>query len=161
MIKVTSVEHRGDYRLALRFSDGSDGEADLRDHLGHRAFAPVRDVARFSEAFVAHGTVCWPGELDLAPERLYALANGLPIPDSFEAADANEREVSLRELRKLAGKTQDRVSEAMSIDQAELSRLERRGDCKVSTLRRFVEALGGQLEIAAVVNGKRVTLRGV
>ncbi len=45
--------------------------------------------------------------------------------------------------------------------QAELSRFERREDRKLSTLRKYVEALGGELEIAAVFGNKRITLTGV
>jgi hypothetical protein len=42
--------------------------------------------------------------------------------------------------------------------QSELSRLERRPDHLVSTLRRYVKALGGELEVTAVLGAKRVKL---
>jgi hypothetical protein len=45
--------------------------------------------------------------------------------------------------------------------QAELSRVERREDHLVSTLRRYVEALDGHLEVVAVVGNKRIVLSGV
>jgi hypothetical protein len=45
--------------------------------------------------------------------------------------------------------------------QGEVSRLENREDYRLSTLRRFVQALGGSLEVIAHVGDKTVKLRGV
>ena len=73
-----------------------------------------------------------------------------------------EREVfdmNLVELRCELGVTQVQVAEAADMTQGELSRLERRDDHLVSTLRRCVEAMGGELELTAVVGSKRVKLR--
>ncbi|GAC1351988.1 MAG: helix-turn-helix transcriptional regulator [Polyangiales bacterium] len=69
--------------------------------------------------------------------------------------------MSLRELRDLAGKTQVELAEAAEVAQSELSRIERRDDHMVSTLRRYVEALGGELEVVAVIGNKRIALQGV
>jgi len=54
---------------------------------------------------------------------------------------------SLMEFRKAAGLTQVELAERMQITQVNVSRLERRDDMHLSTLRRYVEALGGELEI--------------
>lgn len=67
----------------------------------------------------------------------------------------------LRELREAAGKTQADVAEVAEMTQAELSKVERREDHLVSTLRRYVEALGGELEVVAVIGNKRIALTGV
>lgn len=67
-------------------------------------------------------------------------------------------EMDLRSLREAAGLTQDELARRVEITQSQLSKLERREDHRISTLRRYVEALGGQLEIVAVVQGKRVRL---
>ena len=67
-------------------------------------------------------------------------------------------ELTLSELRDAAGKTQSEVAELTEQTQGELSRFERRDDRRISTLRKYVEALGGELEVFAVVNGKRVPL---
>lgn len=45
--------------------------------------------------------------------------------------------------------------------QPELSRLERASDVRLSTLRRYVKAMGGEIEVIAVVKGKRIALHGV
>jgi hypothetical protein len=69
--------------------------------------------------------------------------------------------MDLRELRQEAGKTQVEVAEIAEMTKAELSKFERRDDHLLSTLRRYVTALGGQLEVVAVFDNKRVTLKGV
>lgn len=63
-------------------------------------------------------------------------------------------ELTLRELRQELELTQQQVAERADMTQSELSRLESRADLRVSTLRRYVEALGGELEISVTV-GKR------
>ncbi len=69
--------------------------------------------------------------------------------------------MNLQELRKLAGKTQTQLASATKMNQPELSRIERRDDHLLSTLRRYIEALGGELEVIARFDGKTVRLRGV
>ncbi len=54
---------------------------------------------------------------------------------------------SLLEFRKELGLTQDDMAELLLITQESVSRLERREDMHISTLKRYVEALGGELEI--------------
>lgn len=67
-------------------------------------------------------------------------------------------EMDLRALREAAGLTQEELAQRVAITQSQLSKLERREDYRLSTLRRYVAALGGQLEIVAVVDGKRIRL---
>ena len=69
--------------------------------------------------------------------------------------------MELRELRQEAGKTQAEVAEIEEMTQAELSKFERRDDHLLSTLRRYVTALGGQLEVVAVFDNKRIAIKGV
>jgi CRP-like cAMP-binding protein len=70
-------------------------------------------------------------------------------------------ELNLRAVRELAGKTQVEVAEAAGTTQGEVSIAERRQDHLVSTLRRYVKALGGDLEVLARFGDKTVKLRGV
>ncbi|MGO9838137.1 MAG: helix-turn-helix domain-containing protein [Polyangiaceae bacterium] len=69
--------------------------------------------------------------------------------------------MELRELRQEAGKTQAEIAEIAEMTQAELSKFERRDDHLLSTLRRYVTALGGQLEVVAVFDNKRIAIKGV
>lgn len=63
--------------------------------------------------------------------------------------DALERDLSLAELRRARLMTQDQLAADLHINQASVAKLERRTDMYLSTLRRFVEAMGGELEIVA------------
>jgi hypothetical protein len=72
--------------------------------------------------------------------------------------------LTLRTLREAAGKTQVEVAQVSQIDQADISRLESRADfddCQVATLRRYVSALGGRLEMVAEFGDKKIGLVGV
>jgi hypothetical protein len=72
--------------------------------------------------------------------------------------------LTMRALREGAGRTQVAVAQAAQIDQSDISRLENKhdfDDCEVSTLRRYVDALGGRLEIVAAFGDKKIVLVGV
>lgn len=64
------------------------------------------------------------------------------------AGDLRE-EIRLTELRNALGINQEELGELLNKKQAAISRLERRSDMHVSTLREFIKALGGKLEIIA------------
>ena len=142
MMRVSTVEHAGNHSLHLEFSDGTKGTADLSRHLAGPLRA-LEDISLFSRVHLRRGVVTWNDDLDIATEFLYALAHGLPPPRTLEDAEANEVAVSLRTLRERCGMSQAAVASAMGVDQAEISRLERRGDTHLSTLARFVGAVGG------------------
>lgn len=80
----------------------------------------------------------------------------------FRADAAKELlEMNLRSLREMAGKTQAQLARTTKITQAELSKAERREDHLISTLRRYVQALGGELRIVAEFGDKTIRLVGV
>ncbi len=70
-------------------------------------------------------------------------------------------DMSLREMREMVGKNQVEVAAEVETTQSELSRLERRDDFFLSTLKKYVKALGGELEVIARFGDKVVRLRGV
>ncbi len=67
-------------------------------------------------------------------------------------------EMDLCALREVLGVTQEELAASADMTQSEVSRLERRSDHKLSTMKRIVESLGGQLEIIAKFGDKRVRL---
>jgi len=71
MESVTRVVPREDFTLELWFNTGQHRLFDTRPYLNRGIFIRLQDVALFKQAFVAMGTVCWPGNLDIAPETLY------------------------------------------------------------------------------------------
>jgi len=71
--------------------------------------------------------------------------------------------LTIRTVREAAGQTQIDVAQSARMDQSDVSRLENRenfGDCQVSTLQRYVAALGGQLELVAAFGDKKIILTG-
>jgi predicted transcriptional regulator len=69
--------------------------------------------------------------------------------------------MTLRGLRESVGRTQGELARKVSMTQPQLSRVEARNDHLISTLRRYVHALGGKIEVVAVVNGERIALQKV
>lgn len=83
-------------------------------------------------------------KLDSGPEAEAAI--------EAERLDATRElvEYQLAELRTARQVTQVELARALNLPQSNISRIEHDDDWKVSTLRRFVEALGGHLELVAV-----------
>jgi len=75
-------------------------------------------------------------------------------PEARERAAARARELiaamPLQQLRNAREMTQARLAEVLEMDQGNISKLEKRTDMYLSTLRSYVEAMGGSLEIRAV-----------
>lgn len=74
-------------------------------------------------------------------------------PEQRERVESQVREamteMPLQSLRRARGLTQAQLAQTLSLQQATVSKLEHQADMYVSTLRRFIEALGGRLRIVA------------
>lgn len=73
--RVASVSAEAGFRLRVRFVDGLEGMVDMSGLVHSPAagvFAVLADGALFSQVFVEHGVVTWPGELDLAPDAMHS-----------------------------------------------------------------------------------------
>lgn len=71
--RVEKAHHVRDFTIHLQFSDGTEGDVDLRDELYGEIFEPLKDPALFRK-FSIHPefrTLCWPNGADFAPEFLY------------------------------------------------------------------------------------------
>lgn len=73
-------------------------------------------------------------------------------PEEQAAIDARYQDMKqevegLRELRRIAGKAQAEIASALNIKQPSVSQIERQTDMYLSTLRSYVEAVGGELEL--------------
>lgn len=76
-------------------------------------------------------------------------------------AAALRETMTLEELRKARALSQEEVAAALTVNQPAVAKLEKRGDMHVSNLRRYVEALGGTLEITAQFDKTTVIISNV
>ncbi len=73
--RVAAVEALPGFRLHVRFVDGTEGTVDLTTLVQSPSagvLAALADPSLFKQVFVEHGAVTWPGEIDLAPDAMYA-----------------------------------------------------------------------------------------
>jgi|HubBroStandDraft_3_1064219.scaffolds.fasta_scaffold144845_1 hypothetical protein len=70
-------------------------------------------------------------------------------------------DLDLRGLRELVGKTQKEMALLIEQTQGQVSETEQRSDHRLSTLRKYVEALGGEIEVVANFGDKRIRLHSV
>lgn len=68
------------------------------------------------------------------------------------------QEMTLAELRKAFSLTQDTLAKNLNVKQAEISKIENRADMLMSTLRNFVQAMGGDLEVRAVFPDRAIEI---
>jgi transcriptional regulator with XRE-family HTH domain len=89
---------------------------------------------------------------DFSPKRKARVA---------DSAAALETALALHELRKRRAVSQEELAAKLAVGQPAVAKLERRTDMYVSNLRRYVEALGGKLEITARFPDGAVTITDV
>ncbi len=71
--RVAEARYVQDFVIHLRFTDGAEGDVDLRNELYGEMFEPLKDQALFRQ-FSVHPefrTLTWPNGADIAPEFLY------------------------------------------------------------------------------------------
>lgn len=69
---VIEVKAEPDYCLFVRFKDGLTGRVQFRREDLTGALGPLRDLHFVEQVFIDCGAVAWPGEIDLAPDAMYA-----------------------------------------------------------------------------------------
>jgi DNA-binding XRE family transcriptional regulator len=82
-----------------------------------------------------------------APERVAALKTSIL------------RDQALEELRHTHEITQQDLGDVMGLSQKRVSQLEHQDDARVSTVRAYIEALGGHLQILAVFDGESIPIK--
>jgi DNA-binding XRE family transcriptional regulator len=90
----------------------------------------------------------------MSPERLTANAEAAQVM----LHDIARRELALHELRQARQRSQEELARVLKVQQPAIAKLEHRADMYVSNLRRYVEALGGTLEITARFADGEVTI---
>jgi hypothetical protein len=83
-MKILSAEPLSEFRLRLRFADGTDGVVDLSDLAGLGVFRAWLQQGTFEQVTVTHyGSLAWPSGLDLCPDSLYLRMTGKQPKDIF------------------------------------------------------------------------------
>ena len=72
MNRVVKVKALANFQLAVWFENGKLGVFDTKPYLDKGVFSQLKDPVLFQQAYVAWDTVCWPNNLDIAPDTLYA-----------------------------------------------------------------------------------------
>ncbi len=81
MIRVASVSVLPHFKLQLRFTNGAEGIADLKEIPRDGVFEEWNDPAYFAKVRVDRGILTWPNGADLDPYVLYSRATGVPIEE--------------------------------------------------------------------------------
>ena len=83
---VRDVKYVGDYKLQLKFEDGTLREVDLTQHLDGEVFEPLRKPERFQSVLLNSDldTIVWDNGADMSPDFLYEI--GIPVAESVPAA---------------------------------------------------------------------------
>ena len=71
LLDVVKVKVELDYMLHLEFENGERRIFDMTPYMDKRPFVRIKGSPLFMMAKVEHGTVVWPGNIDIAPETLY------------------------------------------------------------------------------------------
>jgi hypothetical protein len=80
---AAKVQYLEGHKLEVTFENGKSGVVDFADYLDKGGvFDRFADLEYFKQAYIDHelGVLCWPDDLDIAPETLYSRATGEPLP---------------------------------------------------------------------------------
>lgn len=71
--RVCEVKALPAFKLFVKFEDGTEGWVDMANFLARDCgvFKVLRQVEIFNAVQIEYGAVTWPGELDLAPDRMH------------------------------------------------------------------------------------------
>ncbi|MFT3882838.1 MAG: type II toxin-antitoxin system RelE/ParE family toxin [Gemmatales bacterium] len=154
-MKELRVQHQGDpYRILFAFDPkrhailllGGNKRGDKR---WYKTNLPI---ARIVAAMNIYEHLTRRKATDMA-KPLRSLIKQLPKTTQekirVRASELIAAETTLRELRKVHHRSQHALARKLRVNQAAVSKMERRTDMYVSTLRTYIEAMGGQLEIVA------------
>ena len=86
---------------------------------------------------------------DLSPKRRESIE---------QRKEQLRQEMTLAELRRAFSLTHDTLAKTLNVKQAEISKIENRADMLMSTLRNFVQAMGGDLDVRAVFPDRAIEI---
>ncbi len=99
----------------------------------------------------------------MAGRRSFADLRARMSPEARDKAETEAlrlgKEMDLAEVRRALKLSQEEIGQTLQIKQGSVAKIEKRADMYVSTLRRFIEAMGGELEIVARFSDHAVKIR--
>jgi len=84
---VTEMLILDDYKLQFTFDDGKSGVLDCKPFIDKGGvFSKLRDLEFFKSVQINRelGVLTWDDEIDIAPETVYSIATGSPLPEWME-----------------------------------------------------------------------------
>ena len=89
---VVSVKYIEGYKLELEFITGEKGIVDLSYIKRNGVFTRFNDMDYFKRVYIHEDVLTWPpGDIDIAPETIYSMATGKPLPESPEEKEKSTR----------------------------------------------------------------------
>ena len=84
--RLVEVKARNNFRIWLRYDDGTEGEVDLSDVAGQGVFAAWNDTGFFNAVRLgSHGAIEWGENLDICPDAMYLRLTGKSPEEVFPA----------------------------------------------------------------------------
>lgn len=77
LLDIVRVDPGPEYTLLLEFENGETRRFDMAPYMEQKPWNRLKSIPLFKLAFVEHGTVAWPGNIDIDPEALYELSEAL------------------------------------------------------------------------------------
>ena len=84
--RLAEVKALKNFRIWLRYDDGTEGEVDLSDVAGHGVFKAWNDAAFFDSVRLgSHGAIEWGTDIDICPDAMYLRLTGKSPEEVFPA----------------------------------------------------------------------------
>ncbi len=84
MYKINKLKVLSDYKIWLKYSDGTEGIIDLSDLVGRGVFSEWSNYDRFTDVKIgSSGELIWQCDLDLCADSLYMKLTGKKVEDLF------------------------------------------------------------------------------
>ncbi len=117
------------------------------EHAGHHVFIQWKGKSGFGiSASPEHAYGMGPDEVYVNDEAAFFRVLSLLLSGTYTAPP---EAVQLSELRRERGISQEELAEALRVRQGSVSKLERRKDMRVSSIRNVIRSMGGELKIIA------------
>lgn len=69
--RAVKARHLDGWNVAVTFEDGTKGVFDFAPYLGYPCYSSLKSPGVFGSVCADHGTLTWPGDIDIAPEAVW------------------------------------------------------------------------------------------